>query len=236
MNIDPHKLNRLFEKESAFTILSWAWETFPESIFATSSFQSQSIPLLHIISQTAPALPILFLDTGYHFPETLTFLEQVRNEFNLNVKSIRPKNDGKYGSYLKGELYRTDPDICCFNNKVKPLQEEKQNFRAWIAGIRKDQTSSRKRTPVVSLDDDGLYKICPMANWSRRDIWDYIYQYKLPTHPLLDQGYLSIGCAPCTRPISFGDDERLGRWPDQEKNECGLHFTNSNFGEEVKND
>jgi phosphoadenosine phosphosulfate reductase len=125
----------------------------------------------------------------------------------------------------KGELYQTNPDLCCYINKVKSLQKAKQNLKAWVTGIRRDQTHERVNTPVISLDKDGLVKICPMVTWTLKDVWTYIDEHNLPVHPLLKEGYLSIGCAPCTRSVHAGESEREGRWVGQGKNECGLHVS-----------
>jgi phosphoadenosine phosphosulfate reductase len=219
------QLNSQFENGSTKTILTWAWGNFGGRIAATSSFQTQSVPLLHIISQTIPQLPILFLDTGFHFPETLTFRDRLTKELGLNVHTLRPEARQNLSVKKRGELYQTNPDLCCYINKVKPLQKEKQNLKAWITGIRRDQTQERTNTPTISWDKEGLYKICPMATWTRKDVWAYIDEHNLPVHPLLKQGYLSIGCAPCTRPVQEGELVRDGRWVGQGKNECGLHVS-----------
>ena len=162
--------------------------------------------------------------TGFHFPETLAFRDQLARLLNLNILNLRPQGDSGRYKRQNAELYRQDPDLCCYINKVKPLQDAKKHLKAWITGIRRDQTTARADTPILSLDQDGLYKICPMATWTREDIWSYINKHQLPSHPLLGQGYLSIGCAPCTRPVINAEDERNGRWPGQSKTECGLHL------------
>jgi phosphoadenosine phosphosulfate reductase len=223
--IDLVEINERLEGKSPAEILKWAWRTFkPGKIAATSSFQSQSLPLLHLISTFIPELPVLFIDTGFHFPQTLAFRDRLARELGLNILTLKPGENPNPFKWQQGGLYHSNPDLCCYLNKVKPLQEAKKGLDAWVAGIRRDQTQVRTDTPVVSIDDDGLYKICPMATWKREDIWSYIEEWDLTTHPLLTQGYLSIGCAPCTRPVFTGEDERDGRWPGQLKTECGLHI------------
>lgn len=217
------ELNARLEGDTPESILMWAWETFGRNVAATSSFQSQSVPLLHIISQVVPDLPILFIDTGFHFPETLTFRDRLTQELGLNVKTLQSEPGQENFKLSQGELYHTNPDLCCFFNKVKPLQNAKRDLQAWVTGIRRDQTEDRAETPIIGIGQDGLYKICPMATWSQRDIWTYIDEHNLPAHPLLAQGYLSIGCAPCTRPVNDGEGIRDGRWAGQSKRECGLH-------------
>ncbi len=220
------ELNILLEGKSVEYILQWTWENFNPKLVATSSFQTQSGPLLHIISETIPDLNILFLDTGFHFSETLSFRDRLINEFNLNVTNLtaRMGHDGFRQQY--GNLYKNDPDLCCYINKVEPLQQAKANLDAWISGIRRDQTDNRSNTPLISIQKDGTYKICPMVNWTKQDIHNYNSVNKLPTHPLSDEGYTSIGCAPCTRPVKGSDNERAGRWTGLDKTECGVNFDN----------
>ncbi len=223
MSFDLERLNAQFETATTPEILMWAWETLGPGIAATSSFQTQSVPLLHLIALTTPQMPVFFLDTGFHFPETLLYRDRLIETLNLNVQVLTPElgHDGFRIEF--GDLYRRDPDRCCHINKVEPLQRAMQGLNGWISGVRRDQTAHRRVTPIVSREANGLIKVCPMANWSRRDVWQYISDHSLPEHPLLAQGYMSVGCAPCTRAIGAGEDERAGRWAGQEKTECGLH-------------
>ena len=227
LELNTESVNEQFEGAAPHEILAWAWDSFKSAIASTSSFQTQSLPLLHIISQVAPEMPIFFLDTGFHFPETLTFRDQLTERLGLNIVTLKPEagHDGFKRRY--GDLYRHDPDLCCYINKVEPLKRAQKGIKAWVAGIRRDQTPARRNIPIVSMQADGLYKICPLANWTSRDIFQYIHDHDLPDHPLLSQGYLSIGCAPCTRPVSAGEAERSGRWSGFDKTECGLHVGSS---------
>ena len=218
-------LNDQLGSASTEEILQWVWKEFGESAAATSSFQTQSVPLLHLIAETTPQLPILFLDTGFHFPETLEFRDHLQEEFGLNVRSLKTRM-GHGGFRQKyGELHRRDPDLCCHLNKVEPLERALEEYRVWVSGIRRDQTKQREDTSVVSQLDNGLYKVCPMVRWSSRDIWQHIHKHALPAHPLFYEGYLSIGCAPCTRRPDGDESERDGRWANSDKAECGLHTT-----------
>lgn len=212
------------EPKSAQEIIGWAVETFWPGIAMTSSFQTQSVPLLHIVAQVAPQLPIFFLDTGFHFPETLEFRDRLAQEWGLNVQILTPEMGHTEFKRTHDNLYRSNPDLCCYINKVEPLQRAKQGLTAWMSGIRRDQTAERSQAPIITRQTDGLYKISPMATWSRKQVWQYLYDHKLPEHPLLKQGYMSIGCAPCTRPVGEGETERAGRWAGQGKTECGLHI------------
>lgn len=218
-------LNARFNDETPQAILRWAWETYVGDIAASSSFQTQSVPLLHIISRTVPELPILFLDTGFHFPETLRFRDELRERLGLNVVNVHPL-------VSKGELfrrygdapYRRDPDLCCHINKVEPMDHATKNLKALISGVRRDQTKNRSRLEPVMDDPRGHHKIHPMLGWTMDEVNAYMIVHELPRHPLHDQGYLSIGCAPCTRPATSGEDPRAGRWAGATKTECGLHL------------
>lgn len=216
--------NSLLEGADTAQILEWAWETFAPRIALSSSFQQQSLPLLHIASQVASEMPVLFLDTGFHFPETLSFRAELEKLLGLRVQIVRPETGHEGFRRLHGELYRSNPDLCCHINKVEPMKRALDGLDAWVSGIRRDQTRARAQAPVLSLSADGIVKICPMLSWSRRDVWEYINRHGLPSHPLLQHGYISVGCAPCTRPVTDGGDDRAGRWAGSQKTECGLHF------------
>jgi phosphoadenosine phosphosulfate reductase len=205
-------------------IILWAVETFGNDVALSSSFQQQSLALLHIASRVVPSLPVFFVDTGYHFAETLSFKEDLARRLWLNVIDLRPEvpqeeQDARYGP----ELWRRDPDLCCYLNKVQPMQQALRKCRAWITGIRRDQSARRADAQAVEYRDDGLVKVNPLVNWTRQDVWRYIEFHSLPPHPLYRQGYRSIGCAPCTRAVTASEDERAGRWSGTGKNECGLH-------------
>lgn len=219
------QLSVRFENLSTEAILKWAWDTFRENAVVSSSFQTQSIPLLHIISQTCPKLPIVFIDTGFHFPETLAFRDELQSRYGLNIIVVRPSISKSQLFQQHGEgLYRRDPDLCCYINKVEPMQRLLSTKHAWIAGVRRDQTQNRKGLHVLEPQSTGLLKIHPMLNWTKEDIQAYIHEHNLPPHPLYEQGYRSIGCAPCTRPVLTLEDDRSGRWSDSGKTECGLHL------------
>ncbi len=222
-SIDLDVVNEQFDAADPQTVLGWVDATFDAGVAATSSFQTQSVPLLHLIAQTMPQCPILFLDTGFHFSETLEFRDHLQEAFGLNVRSLTTQLGHEGFRKKHGALHRRDPDLCCHLNKVRPLERALDDYMVWISGIRRDQTEARAETPVVAQLDSGLYKVCPMATWTSRDIWQYLNAHDLPAHPLFEQGYFSIGCAPCTRRPGHGGDERDGRWAGMDKQECGLH-------------
>ena len=221
---DISLLNERFAHSSPEEILRWAWETCKPEVAASSSFQTQSVPLLHMISRVCPQMPVIFLDTGFHFSETLTFRDALKDLYGLNVVIARPAIDKAQLFKKHGEgLYRQDPNLCCYIHKVEPMQRAVSGLWAWISGIRRDQTAHRKQLRVLERQPTGLLKIHPLLNRTKKELWEYIEEHKLPAHPLFSKGYLSVGCAPCTRPVFTGEDERAGRWAGTEKTECGLH-------------
>jgi phosphoadenosine phosphosulfate reductase len=177
-----------------------------------------------MISQIRPQMRVFFVDTSFHFWDTLMFREQLERLWEFNIVDLRA--DESWRSFLRRfgrDLYDHDPDLCCFIRKVQPMQKAMKGMKAWISGIRRDQTDHRAKAKILELQENGLLKINPMLNWSKREIWKYIQEHNLPEHPLLEKGYTSIGCSPCTRPVLPGEDERSGRWKGKGKTECGLH-------------
>lgn len=204
-------------------ILRWTKDRFHPSVAMSSSFQTQSVPLLHLVSNAYPALPIIFLETGYHFPQTLSFRDQLVEEWNLNLREMRGDKERERAAQDGPQpLYKTDPDTCCHINKVRPMNRALQDYDAWVSGIRRDQSPERADIEIVETTDDGMIRIHPMANWTDDDVQAYIQEHELPEHPLTSEGYESIGCWPCTKRPE-GDDARSGRWAGTDKTECGLH-------------
>jgi phosphoadenosine phosphosulfate reductase len=229
-HIDIEKINRDFESLHPRDILQWTWANFAPSVVASSSFQSQSVVLLYLLSQVTPDVPVFFIDTGYHFPETLEYRDKLVQELGLNIQILRPLVRNLERS--TGALYIDNPDRCCYVNKVQPLKEALTKYTAWITGIRRDQTKHRSRTKIISYLGKDLVKIAPLANWTSKQINDFIEKHGLSRHPLEVKGYRSIGCAPCTKPVEDGKDERAGRWPGSDKTECGLHLIGETSREE----
>jgi len=219
--VSAEDLNTQFAQKHPEDILDWCWKTYGVLAVTSSSFQSQSVVLLHLISQATPKMPVLFLDTGFHFPETLAFRDQLANLWGLNLVNVEPEPYITTQNLI--ELRRTDPDYCCLHAKVAPLQRALSGKKVWVTGIRRDQTFQRKNIPIFSETLGGILKVMPLAAWSSDDIKAYILEHNLPQHPLKDAGYLSIGCAPCTVPVVNEYDERSGRWISHAKTECGLH-------------
>jgi phosphoadenosine phosphosulfate reductase len=222
------RLNEEFASADPEVILTWAIRTFPYQTAMTSSFQASGLVLIHIIKKIAFDFPIFFIDTGYHFPETLDFKTRLTREWKLNVHSILPtmsKTDQvrTYGP----RLFERDPDLCCRLNKVTPLAalQQELGLRNWISAIRKDQAETRQDLRPVMKDENGNLRIHPLLSWTKDRVWEYLEKHGLPSNPLYDQGYTSIGCFPpcCTSKSEPGSDERSGRWAGKGKLECGLH-------------
>lgn len=223
---DVEQLSEEFETKTPQEILRWAVNAFWPQIVLSSSFQTQSVPLLHMASLIRRDILIFFLDTGYHFWETLMFREQLASHWHLNILDLyRDTRWDEFACERTRSLPGEDPNLCCYIHKVAPMQKALQDMQAWISGIRRDQTSVRAHAKILELQDDGLLKINPLLNWTQADIKKYSDQHRLPAHPLLQRGYRSIGCSPCTVAIGVNDDERAGRWAGREKTECGLHTT-----------
>ncbi|WP_026463189.1 phosphoadenylyl-sulfate reductase [Adhaeribacter aquaticus] len=195
-------------------------------VFASSSLQTNSMPLLHIISRVAPDVPVYFLNTGYHFPETLSFRKQVQDLLGLNITDLYsavPRNQQKDAAGRL--LFTSDPDYCCYLNKIQPLEPILASNDVWISGVRGDQSKVRAAMKREEKAPNGVIRFHPMLNWTSKMVYDYIREFKLPKHPLESEGYLSIGCEPCTRKIDVNAllDDRSGRWAGMNKTECGLH-------------
>ena len=222
--LEIEKLSNDFERRTPQEILAWAIESFRPQIALSSSFQTQSVPLLHMVSQIKRDIPVYFLDTGYHFWETAIFREKLAAEWKINVLDLY--RDSRWDGFVRQRtrsLPLEDPNLCCYIHKVQPMQAAMKGILAWISGIRRDQTAVRAKARILELQEDGLLKINPLLNWTKADVNRYAGEHNLPSHPLLDKGYRSVGCAPCTVAIGAGDDERAGRWAGREKVECGLH-------------
>ncbi|MFU8852406.1 phosphoadenylyl-sulfate reductase [Micromonospora sp. SL1-18] len=227
---DPEELRALAEEAGreladapALEIARWAAETFGDRFCVTSSMADGV--LAHLVSRVAPGVDVVFLDTGLHFPETLRVRDEVARRLPVNVRSIRPRmtigqQDGQYGP----RLFSRSPDDCCHLRKVEPLERALTGYDAWAAGLRRDESSTRANTPVVTFDARrGKVKVNPIAAWTQRDVDAYIARYDIPVNELFGRGYGSIGCWPCTGRTKAGEDPRAGRWAMFEKTECGLH-------------
>ncbi|MCO6457605.1 MAG: phosphoadenylyl-sulfate reductase [Pirellulaceae bacterium] len=206
-------------------ILRWAGDRFAPRFTMATAFGAEGMVILHMLAEIAPATRVFNLDTGYQFQETLELRERVRQRYGIEVVLERPElTVEQYEQQHGGPLYRSNPDQCCRDRKLKVLTRAIQGMHAWASAIRRDQSPDRARAPIVGWDRKfGLVKVSPLANWTKQDVWKFITDHDVPYNPLHDQGYTSIGCWPCTRSVMFGEDERAGRWSGQGKTECGLH-------------
>ena len=204
--------------------LAWAVERFGERLLFTSSFGAGSGVLLHLWSEIARELPVLFLDTGFLFPETLSYRDELIDRLRLNVDVVRPAvGRDEFLRENGANIYEFNPDLCCQHNKVDPLAPFLARAEGWISGLRRDQSAARASTPILLPTDDGPVKVHPLATMTAAEGLAYMHEHGIPEHPLVARRYLSIGCAPCTRPVEEGEDERAGRWAGSSKTECGLH-------------
>lgn len=192
----------------------------------TCSFQAEDVILLDLLRQKLPSIPVLFLETGYHFPETYEFRDRLAREWGLNVVNVLPKQTVQEQESALGILYRNDPTLCCKLRKVDPLFESLEPFETWFTGLRREQSVTRKNLKKVELHrlptGKTLTKVSPLADWTWGQVWQYTAARKLEYLPQYDQGYLSIGCQPCTRVPEDPSNPRSGRWGGQ-KLECGIH-------------
>lgn len=198
-------------------------EQFPGRIALVSSFGSESAALLHLVAAVDRSTPVIFLETGKHFSQTLGYRNRLANLLGLtNVRDIRPAADALIERDSDGGLWRHDADACCTLRKVEPLQAALQGFDAWITGRKQFHGGQRLTLPVFEASGSHI-KVNPIVGWSKEDVDAYDRRHRLPAHPLIAQGFPSIGCWPCTHPVADGEDQRTGRWRGAAKTECGIH-------------
>ncbi|MBL7876934.1 MAG: phosphoadenylyl-sulfate reductase [Cyclobacteriaceae bacterium] len=201
-----------------------AFKNEGKRMFTSSSFQSHSLVLLHILSRIDNTIPVYFINTGYHFAETLLFRDDVAASFGLNVIDLKPDVPKFMQRDSEGRLlFASDPDHCCYLNKTQPMDGILRSHDVWINGVRADQSSVRASMQEIQPSLHGTVRYHPMLSWTSKMIWEYRKEHKLPTHPLEEKGYISIGCEPCTRRINPAMQEREARWYGLKKVECGLH-------------
>ena len=211
------------EGAPALEILRWAVQTFGRRLAVASSMQDAV--LVHLAAQVAPGIDVLFLDTGYHFAETIGTRDAVAASYDITLITLTPRQtvaeqDAEHGP----RLHDRNPDLCCGLRKVAPLDRALQAYDAWVTGLRRAEAPTRAGTPVVSYDPQrGKVRVAPMAAWTDQDVATYVAERNILTNPLLSLGYPSIGCAPCTRAVTAGEDSRAGRWAGSAKTECGIN-------------
>lgn len=221
------------EGASAEDMLRWTDEHFGPTAesgdWSTSRYivasNMQDAVLVHLAAQVRPGVPILFLDTGYHFAETLGTRDAAESVYDVHILNVTPEHTvAEQDEMLGKDLFSRDPNECCRLRKVVPLRKALKNYSAWVTGIRRVEAPTRANAPFVSFDEAfGLVKVNPLAAWTDEDMRNYIDKHGVLVNPLVDEGYPSIGCAPCTAKPAEGADPRSGRWQGQGKIECGLH-------------
>lgn len=222
-------INPELHGKPAEDVIRWASETFGDGLAMTSSFGAQSAVMLHLVTRVVPDLPIILIDTGYLFPETYQFVQDLTKRLSLNLKVFSARVTPARYEALHGRTWEYAEGLSHYHDifKVEPLQRalEELNVTAWLAGLRAEQTDHRKTLRTVEKQDN-LYKVHPILNWSRKDVGDYLAKHNLPYHPLVEKGYASIGDTHSSRPITAGEDERDGRFGGFAQ-ECGIHLPQS---------
>ena len=208
--------SRELEHAPASRVLDWAWDRFGEELVLAASFQD--CVLIDVATKVAPDVEVVFLDTGFHFSETLVTLRRAQSRYRLNLRVERAAPDAP-------DLFEVGTEGCCAARKVALLDRALLDKDAWLTGLRRSEAETRTAAPIVSRDKRGLVKVCPLANWSDDDVARYIADNDIIVNPLQYEGYPSIGCWPCTEPVLEGEDPRAGRWRGSGKTECGLHFS-----------
>ena len=219
-------LNQRFRHHSALEVLEHGLtDPLVGPTAMVSSFGAESVVLLHMLATIDRTAPVLFLDTEMLFPETLDYQREVATKLGLtNVQVIRPDRDAIFLTDPNNRLHATRPDACCALRKTEPLERALAPYDAWITGRKRFQGGQRAALNFFEATTENRIKINPLAHWGPDEIQDYIQNNRLPRHPLVAKGFPSIGCAPCTSPVSEGEDIRAGRWRNSEKEECGIHF------------
>ncbi len=223
-------LDERFAQEPTENLLRWAWERFGPRAAVGTSFQGAGLVMLHLAKQSGLPFPVFTLDTGLLFRETVDLKARLEDFLGITIERLEPDLTVDEQADVHGaELWRREPDLCCTVRKVLPLRSKLADLDCWITGLRREQSETRARIGLVELyvfdeaSGHDIVKLNPMANWTREAVWNYLRERRIPYHPLLDQGYRSIGCRPCTKPTGNGDSERAGRWIGFNKVECGIH-------------
>lgn len=203
------------EEATAEEIVRWAVEQFGDRLCLTTSMTDAVV--IDLAVRVTPRIDVVFLDTQYHFAETLDMVTTVQERYGITVRVLQP-------TFERDDLWRIDTELCCKRRKVDQLDAALADVDAWMSGLRRVDTPERADTPVVALDRRGLVKISPLARWTDTDVDAYVAAHDVPVNPLIAQGYPSIGCWPCTRAVAEGEDPRAGRWSGSDKTECGLHL------------
>lgn len=230
-------LSERFETAPLTEILRWAWERFGQRAAVGTSFQGAGLVVLHTAHEMGCPFPVFTLDTGLLFPETLELKARLEARYGIAIECLHPEQTLEEQAAEHGDaLWSRHPDLCCTLRKVLPLQKKLRELDVWITGVRRQQSDTRSAAKILEvykfdvLRDQHIIKLNPLAGWTREQVREFLQRHGIPTNPLLDRGYRSIGCQPCTRPVAEGENERAGRWTGFDKAECGIHtFLGSNI-------
>ncbi|MCI1694900.1 phosphoadenylyl-sulfate reductase [Aneurinibacillus aneurinilyticus] len=220
------EMNKELSYKDTIDVVKWVYHTFADELVYACSFGAEGIVLIDMISKIRPNAHIVFLDTNVHFKETYELVEKVQQAYpSLRIEIIQPALTlAQQAEQHGGVLWRTEPNTCCSIRKLQPLAKVLANKKAWLSGLRREQSSARAHVQFINKDQKfASIKICPLIHWTWDDVWNYINLYQLPYNELHDKGYPSIGCEHCTLPVEVGENFRAGRWAGFEKTECGLH-------------
>ena len=213
------------EGRAPLEVLRWAAERFAPRIAFATAFGAEGCVVLDLIGRHKLPIGVFTLDTGLLFPETIVLWRKLEARYGLKIRALRPDETVERQAQSQGErLWERAPDRCCDRRKLIPLRRELQKLDAWVTSIRREQTLARAGARVIEADASfGLVKVNPLATWTSHDVWSYLRENDVPTNPMHERGYPSIGCIPCTSAVSAGEDPRAGRWRGNRKTECGLH-------------
>lgn len=220
------QVSRSFEIADPAAILGWAADTFGEGITIGTAFGASGMVLIDLVQEVCPGTEIFYIDTGLFFPETYELIERAQARYAVEFRRLTPEMTvGQQARAFGERLWEQEPDKCCAMRKVMPLSSALAGKSAWVTALRRDQSLTRRNTPIVQWDEKrGLVKVAPLANWTEKDIWQAIHDRDIPYNPLHNRGFPSIGCKTCTRAVQAGEDMRAGRWSGRDKTECGLHL------------
>ena len=222
--IDPEAVAADLEGRSASEALGWMFETFGERHYIACSFQKTSSVTLHLATRINPGARAFYLDTDVLFPETYQTRDRFAERFEIEFDRFHNLTITEQAELYGDELWKRDPDSCCGLRKVEPMRRALSSVECWVSGIRRQDSSRRAGTPKLAWDKRfGLWKLNPLADWTERDVWDYIREHRIPYNPLHDRGYPSIGCTHCTQPVGVNGSPRDGRWAGTPKSECGIN-------------
>lgn len=219
---------RELEEQNAENILQWAFGKFGDDLGVMTALGYSGIVLMDLIRKIKPEFEVFFIDTGYHFPETLQLLQSEQERAGLSFNILKPRVSLKRLAEIVGpKPWEVNPDLCCHYLKVEPLLRVIHTKKVWLSALRRDQATSRAELDAIEVDGRGVVKIYPMVAWTYDQTWQYIREHKLSYNPLHDRGYPSVGCVHCTSPVAPGEHERAGRWNSMSKMECGMHLHRS---------